>query len=522
MCRIHKLIIYFSLLPVLILTSYQSCLADTLVYLADIRFHSDFEVEAIHKFRNGQVDYLSLFLATSSDLSKAENEKLPKQFNYFKTTLSTYINPSIKPEKQIKAIYKKVHADIFKKYENNTSFVAIFQEGIYNCVTATAFYGMLFNKFNIPYLIKESPTHVYMVVYPNEKDIKLESTDPVSGYYLPDNKAKEGYIEYLRQSKLISEDEYLNKSIDELFVKNFYSEHTINLSELIGIQYFNNAQLLLQENSYKEAFYQLEKAYFFYPSERISYTLSMILMNILESSFFKNKEDFQFLLRLPRYSQFGIETSHIAVLFNRFTSSILIGKGQKDYYDSCYTSLCNVISDSSTHTELSFIYHHETGRYLYFKGKSTEAYKQFFKAYQLKPENTEVQSTFVHALALAVNNMEVEQIVDIIDEYYISNPILRGNDIFYQLLLQVYLATATHAYMENKVNRGDTYLNKFENAYISNSDIDIYKDLIGEAYSSAAVYYFKRGYYNKAKNYIHRGLKYAPDNFQLKQSLTSF
>ena len=46
--------------------------------------------------------------------------------------------------------------------------------------------------------------------------------------------------------------------------------------------------------------------------------------------------------------------------------------------------------------------------------------------------------------------------------------------------------------------------------------------LIGEAYSAASVYYFKRGLYNKAKEYLSKGLDFAPNNKQLKFGASSF
>ena len=79
-------------------------------------------------------------------------------------------------EKSIQNIFKTVHASLLNKYDVNANFRGIFQSGEYNCVTGSALYGIVFSHYNIPFVVKEAPTHVYLVVDPNGKKIKIPAS----------------------------------------------------------------------------------------------------------------------------------------------------------------------------------------------------------------------------------------------------------------------------------------------------------------------------------------------------------
>ena len=81
-----------------------------------------------------------------------------------------------KEKKRIKFIYDAFHDTFLKKYNSSVFFSEIFKNGNYNCVTATALYCYVFEKLDIPYKVKDLPTHVYLIAYPDLYNIKLETT----------------------------------------------------------------------------------------------------------------------------------------------------------------------------------------------------------------------------------------------------------------------------------------------------------------------------------------------------------
>ncbi|NJK86220.1 MAG: hypothetical protein HC906_09845 [Bacteroidales bacterium] len=129
--------------------------------------------------------------------------------------------------------------------------------------------------------------------------------------------------------------------------------------------------------------------------------------------------------------------------------------------------------------------------------------------------HSDAQTAFVHSLALLLENKNTSEIIPQLETHLEEDSILQNNQIFKKLLLQVYLAGANDAFNLQLSKKGEEYLLKFESIYESSKGVSINENLIGEAYSSAGMYYFKKGNYTRSKEYINRGLKYAPDNYKL-------
>ena len=66
---------------------------------------------------------------------------------------------------------------------------------------------------------------------------------------------------------------------------------------------------------------------------------------------------------------------------------------------------------------------------------------------------------------------------------------------------------------------GISLMELFESTVSENPNYIFNRNVLGDAYSKAAVYYFKKGYSTKARSIIRTGLNYAPDNYQLKSRL---
>jgi len=88
-------------------------------------------------------------------------------------------------------------------------FSRIFEAGIYNCVTASMLYALILDHYQIPYEIKEKPTHIYLVALPGKDNILFETTNP-RGLYVPDEKFKRDYVNSLVQLKYTTQ-EHVNE-----------------------------------------------------------------------------------------------------------------------------------------------------------------------------------------------------------------------------------------------------------------------------------------------------------------------
>jgi len=142
-------------------------------------------------------------------------------------------------KKSLKIIFKEIHKKYFIQYKDNPSFDKIFSAGIYNCLTASALYSLVFDYLEISYQIREKPSHVYVVAYPQDLKVIVESTLPAEGLYQLKDKDLKKVREELYKNKIISEEESKSINDDELWEAYVLADKEINLQNLIGLHYFN-------------------------------------------------------------------------------------------------------------------------------------------------------------------------------------------------------------------------------------------------------------------------------------------
>lgn len=152
---------------------------------------------------------------------------------------SQVLNQGKTLSKTVQNYFDLTHKKFFIKYWETAYFNHIFESGIYNCVTASALYAILFDKLGIQYTIKETPTHVYLIVNPGKENIMVETTDPQGRISVVTDEMKKQYVDYLKAEKLISDADLSGNTVNDLFYESYYGDSDISLIELAGLQYYN-------------------------------------------------------------------------------------------------------------------------------------------------------------------------------------------------------------------------------------------------------------------------------------------
>ena len=300
---------------------------DSLVFFNELKFESDFERTMFNTYLNNtDSSHLALFLATNPDMDQELYSKYRQQYDAHLRALPMDKIYKKKKDKQIKAMYDEVHNRFFKKYEEINDFSSIFSKGYYNCVSATALYGMIFSQLNIPYIIKEKPTHVYLVAYPGTENVVVESTDPTGGFMTASDKYKEVFVEQLKNAKIISAEEFASKSVMQLFDEYYFSDPDISLIELAGIQYTNHALYALDNTKNRQAYTLLEKAHYLYPCERTATLMLTVGGMILQNTDYSAIEDVDYIAKMARFSKYGVTHEMIVAEFAGINETFLINK----------------------------------------------------------------------------------------------------------------------------------------------------------------------------------------------------
>jgi len=218
---------------------------------------------SISDFSSPEKSSFSLFLK--------ESERTVSPTNWEALQLELDLKASKKSDSLalLRVIFQKTHQRLFKNYRQHSTFSNMLDQGDYDCVSGSAALGLLLDRYGYSFDVVETDYHVFIQVYLDGKTIILESTLPVGGMITAPTAVNNYLAAYLSEgtpaARNISEGlagTKVNTEDNSIFRK-------VNLSELAGLQYYNEAIVQFNKQNYKQAIDMLTKAYARYPSERI-------------------------------------------------------------------------------------------------------------------------------------------------------------------------------------------------------------------------------------------------------------
>ena len=164
-------------------------------------FHSELEKTVFDNFlKTHKAEVLKLALSIDTAISEQKIQEYHKSMKDYGVACTAGIAKISNNKKKIQYITKTLNHRLFIKYNSNTFLTQLFEDGDFNCVTGSLFYSLILDSLNIPYVIKEEPTHVYLLAYPSTFSVPLESTDPAMMIYVPSEDFKINYNNFLLES----------------------------------------------------------------------------------------------------------------------------------------------------------------------------------------------------------------------------------------------------------------------------------------------------------------------------------
>ncbi len=427
--------------------------------------------------------------------------------------------PAKKLEKDVKYIYDALHATFLTKYEQLAFFDQIFETGVYNCVTAVGLYALSFETLGIPYNIKETPQHVYIVADPDGSQLLIETTDPISGFKNFSPGFKEHFVTQLGELKLINQLDIAKKGVSGVFDEFYFGGNDLTLKQLIGIQYYNKGISYLQENDFESSLKELSKAQLFYSSRQIDDLLFLTIASLLSSSDYQDWHHITLLPYLSRFESQNVKKSNVVGEFYRMINAVLIDRNDLETADKAYQYFISQSDDVEINSEVTFSYFYEKSVIDYNRAKYQDAFENIIQAYACKPGHANAESLLGESFKYAYRNKSVDEALARLDTVMSKNIELQNNNKLNTMRLNLYLSKIGEDFDSKKAVSGNQMMSLFENQINANPDY-IYDDyLLGNAYSKAAIYYFKKGYSTKARGIIQTGLKYSPNNYELKSRL---
>ena len=177
-----------------------------------------------------------------------------------------------------RALFNKTRQEFLRDYAQYASFGETLSKGKYNCLTGTALYAMLLERFNFEYTIIETNYHIFLVAYTREGRVLFEATDPLHGFVTdPDEIEKriQQYKQNIIQPAAGGKKKYYEYNVS------LYQQ--VSLDQMSALLHYNFSIEAFNQQNFQEAIHHLDKALDLYSSPRITEFSAILLLSVLES-----------------------------------------------------------------------------------------------------------------------------------------------------------------------------------------------------------------------------------------------
>lgn len=214
---------------------------DSVVKFSDLKFYSYLEEQAFHNFKEGKPDFLTLLLGIDPGVDSVQLSVFKNELEKATKNLMNRKFERSREDKKVEKVYEFVSTSILNKYKEETLFPDVFNSGRFNCLTASAYYGLIFLNLHINFAFEEKSDHIHPIAYPQTLQISIEPTNLQNGYQYFDLHLKTQFVNYLLNSNLVSKEEYKELTVDQIFNKFYFPDKRVGMLELTGLQYLNDA-----------------------------------------------------------------------------------------------------------------------------------------------------------------------------------------------------------------------------------------------------------------------------------------
>jgi len=175
-------------------------------------------------------------------------------------------------------IFNKTHQKFLKNFSEYSSFPEMLSKGNYNCLTGTALYALLLDRYDVGYQIIETNYHIFLVAQTDKGPILFETTDPVSGFVTNPEEIKKRIAGYRQNSIQAS------GSTKTYYRYNFDLYNSVNLDQVLGLLHYNLSIAAFNGQELTLSIDHLRKAMELYQSPRFEEFSKILQLTIMEGN----------------------------------------------------------------------------------------------------------------------------------------------------------------------------------------------------------------------------------------------
>lgn len=495
---------------------------DTLFRPSDLFYFSTLERESFSQYFDGEPDYFKMIMALNTSSSENEIEIYQDWIREMVQKIRGKKFERLSEAKKISRIKNSVSKTLLISFEHQSSFNDLFRSGKYNYFTAASVYAFILDQLDIPYEIREVSNSILLLTYPYNERIPIEIDGPGSMFFAFAHDTRNSFVEFLRESGTTDNATFSSTPVRVLFERYYFADYGLTIREMIGMLYLNSAIDYLNRSEPANAYKQFEKAFLLYPCSKTQYLLMAHLRSFLLTMDYHNTGDLGYLIKASRLIGFGMDRETIAGYLRNIIQEVLVKEQDLEGMQYIYDYMKEYLADEALLRDFSFLFHYETGKFYFNDEQYYKALASFETAYSLKPDDVNNQNYLTRALGGYAINTNPGTVLEKINLYDTAYPGIVDHEIYLTIKEHVLLEFFGEAFQLQDSKNGERYMAMFEEMVEKHPDIPINYLSIGRSYSSAAIYYYRKGQVNKSREIVEKGLKYAPHNLELKLKLKSF
>lgn len=482
-----------------------------------IQYQTEYEK---HILTNTKSTNLERLLAFGENASASRTEKIANEINAFIQEINASKLMRLSEVKLMKELHHKVHERFLTSYKLISPFHEIFENGQYNCVSATALFAIVLDELKIPYNIQEMPNHVYIMAYPETLSISVEMTAKTDAYYIPNRKNISQSIDALFRLGLITKNDLSTQTEMDIYNRFYNYNGEISLTELCGIQYYNQAIEFADNDKIKDAYNAICKTEMMYNYRKTNLIKYGLLISILENSKFDSITDIKYLITYANKE--SNDDKYVQYNYGSFLFEQLNGKSNRPIVDSSFTLIDNYLEDSVLKNELKSFYYFSYSEYYQVKFNLKKQLENAELAHQLNPTNLQIQTNLAKGFVMYYTDkfdddlsdeLGFELLLKKFDEYKLKYPFLAQHNLFLSSYFIVYTELSNYYYREDDGLNGKKYFDSALQVYDSIEDKEIVNEAnIGWLFAEAGAYLARKHRYNEALEVLNKGLVYAPSH----------
>lgn len=479
---------------------------------------------------------LELLLGLKDDMNLDELAQVKSEIEVIASKLEKKNIATESPKNQAKILEQVLHSKWLKEYQLVAPFHLIFEDGRYNCVSATALFAIFCERYNIPYRVQEIPSHVYLIMYPKSAHIEVQTTADKKSSFQYSNSHINRMVSTLVQLGIVTKEEVKARGAKAIFSERYYNTKEIDLTVLVGDQYSNDAIVHIENGDTINAISSAVKATMLHPSEHNNMVKLQVLDSYLHHATMSNDTDFACLLEYSNMNEHFID--NIEYKYGTYLQTNLILKGKKKEVDERHEFLMGGINNEQAENVIQKVYLLACSEY-YRQGMNTSKWSEYvIQAYEMDPSAEDIMVPAAAAVTYNVatfnvddyyDNMsdeeydeleeelgEAEYRLNLLDGYMEKYPLLKSSTAVSALYLFLYVESCRESFDYEDPEKGWMYYNKVMEKKDTFEDSDLVdEDLLGYMYSSIALYFYHNADYKEALKYVNEGLEIVPDHPRL-------